>query len=60
MHFIRAISSKTYKLQHGSEEWNAFVADLKKVTQMEIYQATLGDLESNPAQLMIHCILDID
>ena len=37
MHFIRAIAYKTFRLEHGSEEWKTFVADLKKVTQMEVF-----------------------
>ena len=36
-HFIRAIANKTFKLEHGSEEWKTFIADLKKVTQMEVF-----------------------
>ena len=32
MHFIRAIAYKTFRLEHGSEEWKTFIADLKKVT----------------------------
>ena len=60
MHFLRAIATKTYTLQHGSEEWLTFITDLRKVTQMEVFQATHGDLESNPTQLVIYSILDID
>ena len=60
MHFLRAITSKTYTLQHGSEEWVTFITDLRKVTQIEVFKATIGDLESNPAQLVIYSILDID
>lgn len=56
---MRAIANKTYTLQHNSEEWQAFVGNLQRVTQLELFQATIGDLESNPAQLMIHCILDL-
>lgn len=33
---------------------------LANVTQMEVFQATIGDLESNPTQLIIYCILDLN
>ena len=48
-HFTRAILAKTYTLQHNSEEWKLFVARLTNVTKMEVFQATIGDVESNPA-----------
>ena len=60
LHFVRAIMFKTFNLQHGSEEWTGFVADLTKLTKLEIFEATAGVMESNPAQLAIYSILDLD
>ena len=58
-HFARAICYKTFSLQQGSEEWCTFITDLTKVTQMEVFTATEGDLEGNPMQILIYSILDI-
>lgn len=60
LHFIRAIFYKTYSLQVGSEEWCSFIDDLTKVTKLEVFIATIGDMSSSPAQLAIYSIIDLN
>ena len=36
-HFLRAIFHKTFSLQLGTEEWRAFIADLGRATQLEVF-----------------------
>ena len=58
--FSRAIASKTYTLELGSQDWKDFITNLTRVTQMSVFQATIGDTAQNPAQILINCILDFD
>ena len=58
--FARAIASKTYTLELGGEDWQELVKNLQRVTQMSEYEATVGDIARNPAQILINCILDFD
>lgn len=58
--FARAIASKTYTLEIGSEDWKELAKNLQRVTQMSVFEATVGDIASNPAQILVNCILDFD
>lgn len=58
--FARFISAESVVSQLYSAEWNTFIKHLEIFSRNQFFANTVGDFDSNPVQMLIHAILDVD